>query len=277
MRDSDCVSFLQWALPRLGMRWPGYRKVRGQVCKRIGRRLRQLDLENLQDYQRWLEEDRDEWQILDSLCRITISRFGRDRGVFRVLTTEILPRLVERARANDRGAIRIWSAGCGAGEEPYSVVILSQHRHSSQMPLRILATDAADHQIRRARAAVYPASSLRELEPAIRDRAFERVEPDSFQLAEEHRKAIEFRQQDLRSEMPTGPFDLILCRNLVFTYFDTERQLAILAAFKRRLAGGGYLVLGSHEALPVADDDLLPIPDCPCILGPVPPSVGKPS
>lgn len=81
-RDAQWVSFLQWALPRLGLRWPGFRKVRRQVIKRIARRIEALQLGDLDSYRRYLETHEQEWLRLDDFCRITISRVYRDRRVF---------------------------------------------------------------------------------------------------------------------------------------------------------------------------------------------------
>jgi chemotaxis protein methyltransferase CheR len=80
MSDSQCVVFLQWALPRLRVRWAGFRKVRRQVCRRVWRRARELGLADLVAYRAYLEEHPEEWALLDSMARITISRFYRDRG-----------------------------------------------------------------------------------------------------------------------------------------------------------------------------------------------------
>ena len=82
MREEECTLFLQWALPRLDLAWPGFRKVRNQVCKRLRRRMRDLGVESYAAYREKLEADPAEWQALDSFCRITISRFCRDRGTF---------------------------------------------------------------------------------------------------------------------------------------------------------------------------------------------------
>ena len=97
MKDESCICFLQWALPRLHMRWPGFKKVRGQVCKRLGRRLEELQLADLKNYRMYLEDNPLEWHILDSLCRITISRFYRDKGIFDSLYSHVLPELIEKA------------------------------------------------------------------------------------------------------------------------------------------------------------------------------------
>jgi chemotaxis protein methyltransferase CheR len=98
MTDQDCVAFLQWSLPRLGMRWQGFRKVRGRVCKRIDRRVRELGLADAAGYRAFLQENAHEWNVLDSLCRVTISRFYRDRELFRFLEREVLMKL---SRATD--------------------------------------------------------------------------------------------------------------------------------------------------------------------------------
>jgi chemotaxis protein methyltransferase CheR len=92
--DQECVEFLQWALPRMQMRWSGFRKVRRQVCRRIQRRMQVLE-KDVQGYREFLEAEPEEWDVLDALCRITISRFYRDRAVFAYLQTTVLPALAE--------------------------------------------------------------------------------------------------------------------------------------------------------------------------------------
>ena len=83
VKDAECIHFLQWSLPRLGLRWAGFRRVRGQVCKRLRRRLAVLGLRDLWDYRALLETDAAEWRQLDGLCRVSISRFYRDQEVWR--------------------------------------------------------------------------------------------------------------------------------------------------------------------------------------------------
>ena len=111
MNDRDCVDLLQWALPRLRLRWAGFRKVRRQVCRRIRRRLRELDLTVMGAYRTYLEAHPEEWSHLDRLCRISISRFYRDRGVFDRLAEEVIPRLVETVLRRGQRELGCWSAG----------------------------------------------------------------------------------------------------------------------------------------------------------------------
>jgi chemotaxis protein methyltransferase CheR len=251
MRDEECVSFLQWALPQLRARWPGFRKVRGQVCKRVARRLRTLDLPDVSAYRAYLETHSGEWTYLDELCWIPISRFYRDRAVFDHLAKKILPRVAEAAKARGELRVKAWSAGCGAGEEPYTLHLLwrlSVQQQFPQVELEILATDIDREQLDRAQTACYPRGSLKELPPDWIRIAFE--EGDRYRLRPEFRSGVEFREQDIRRELPEGPFSLILCRNVVFTYFEEALQREIAVGIHERLIPGGVLVLGIHEALP---------------------------
>src|SRR5690242_9500744 len=123
MHEDECAAFLQWALPRLRLRWAGFRKVRRQVCKRLRRRLDELRLKSLEQYRSRLEADPLEWAVLDHLCRITISRLYRDKWVFDFLGRVILLDLTQAASLHSR-PIRCWSAGCASGEEVYTLKIL---------------------------------------------------------------------------------------------------------------------------------------------------------
>ena len=112
----------------------------------------------------------------------------------------------------------------------------------------ILATDADSHLLARARRACYPGSSLREL-PAKWRAVFEQS-GDEFCLGPEYRTSVRFLAQDIRREVPTGRFDLVLCRHLVFTYFQAPLQAAIARRLIEVLLPGGLLLLGCHESLP---------------------------
>ncbi|MDJ0949285.1 MAG: CheR family methyltransferase [Alphaproteobacteria bacterium] len=257
MKDIDCVAFLQWSLPRLALRWPGFRKVRRQVCKRLTRRLRELALADVAAYRRYLDDHPDEWRILDGFCRITISRFCRDRHVFELLAERVLPTLAEAA-ARDRRTLSAWSAGCGSGEEVYSLRLLWDLALAQDWPettLQILGTDIDPVLLERARAGCYPPGCLREVPDAWRETAFA-DRAGLFCLRAEFRHGVAFHQEDIRETMPAGPFDLVLCRNLAFTYFTLSLQAQVLAGIAERMRSGGVLVIGGHEQLP-ADAEAL--------------------
>jgi chemotaxis protein methyltransferase CheR len=206
-RDDACVGFLQWALPRLGLRWAGYRRVRRQVCRRVARRRADLGLADLDAYRARLATDPAEWAALAALMPVTISRFARDRAVFDALDRTVIPAL-----ARPGAGLRVWSAGCASGEEAYTVALLWP-------AAEVLATDIHDAVLARARRAAYPSSSVRELTAEERERGFTRRGSDHV-LRPQMAARVTVARHDLHDPPPSGgPFDLVLCRNVAWTYF----------------------------------------------------------
>jgi chemotaxis protein methyltransferase CheR len=126
---------------------------------------------------------------------------------------------------------------------------LALEQQFPELKLQILATDIDGEQLDRARVACYTRGSLRQLPAAWIGAAFKESD-DRYCLRPEFQAGVEFRQQDIRYELPNGPFDLVLCRNLAFTYFEEELQREIASSLYDRLVPGGVLVLGIHEVLP---------------------------
>jgi chemotaxis protein methyltransferase CheR len=243
---------LRWALPKLGLRWEGFRGLHGQVCKRIARRVRSLGLASVAEYRARLEQEPAEWVALDKLCRVTISRFYRDRGVFDRLAEDVLPTLAQRALDEGRHEISAWSAGCASGEEPWTLHLVWRMALAARYPelsFVVRASDSDEDLLLRARAACYGPGSLRELPDVWRERAFLPVE-GGYQLGDELREGVTFVHEDLRSAAPGGGFDLVLCRNAAFTYFAEDLQRLTLERFRACLLPGGILVIGRHEKLP---------------------------
>ncbi|ATB29366.1 CheR family methyltransferase [Melittangium boletus] len=252
MTDAECQELLRWAAPRLGLRLVGFRRVRGQVCKRVGRRMKALGVPGLSAYLALLEEDATERALLDALCRVTVSRFYRDQAVFDALREPLLPQVLASARARGETRLRVWSAGCASGEEPYSVSVLFRRGLAPRFPdfhLELVATDADAALLERARRGCYSRATLRELPSEWVGEAFT-SEADEVCLRPEYREGLDFRCEDLREQMPEGPFHLVLCRNVAFTYFAPPVQQRVLAGLMERLVPGGLLVIGSQESLP---------------------------
>ncbi len=264
MKDVDCVAFLQWALPRLGLDWHGFRRVRRQVCRRVSARIRAAGLADAHAYRDRLESDSAEWQALARLCTIPISRFYRDREVFDCLGAAVLPALANAACRRGDGHLQCWSAGCASGEEPYTLVLqwrLSLAQRFPELNLQVLGTDVDASLLERARAACYRASSLEALPAAWREQAFER-RGKLFCLREDYRGGVALEQQDLLADLPPRQFDIVLCRNMAFTYFSDDRQSLALGRVASRLRPGGALVVGVHERLPASNVVFEPWPGC---------------
>jgi len=252
MKDDDCILFLQEVLPRLQLRWHGFLKVHRQVCKRVRRRIALLGLSDVQAYRAWLDTHPDEWRVLDAFCQITISRFYRNKRVFQCLETDVIPHIVQRIQRDGEQTLTVWSAGCGSGEEPYTLALLWAFCLAPMFPgikFNILASDANADVIHRMREACYSGTSLKDLPSRWREAAFSRNE-NRFCLREPYRMNIEIRHQDIRRGVPNGLFHLLLCRNLVFTYFDEKLQCETGQHLSNRVREGGSLVIGAHEQLP---------------------------
>jgi chemotaxis protein methyltransferase CheR len=223
-----------------------------------------LSISTAKQYREQLEHSPEEWGELDAACRITISRFYRDRAVFDALRLRFLPELGERA-VRDHRPMRCWSAGCCSGEEPYTLALalrLDVQRQIPGMTYEILATDVDAVVLDRARKGCYPPGALVELPRDWLLEAFQ-AEASEWCLTPEYRQGIRWARQDIRHTVPEGPFDLILCRNLVFTYLSAPMQQTVTGALHERLQPAGLLVVGSHEHLPDAErfarQDKLPI------------------
>jgi chemotaxis protein methyltransferase CheR len=252
MSRRETIAFLQWAVPRLGLRWAGYRNVRGQVEKRVGRRVAELALPDLAAYRARLETDPAEWQVLSGLCGVTISRFYRDRCVWEAIADEVLPRAAEAALAARQTELRCWSLGCASGEEPYTLAIAWELKLVERYPglrLSVVGTDFDERVLARARTAEYEASSLRELPEGWRDQAFELRGP-WLRVRDRFRAGVDLRREDIRVSLPERRFRVILCRNFVFTYFDEALQQRTLQGILERMEEGGFLVIGRHERPP---------------------------
>ena len=246
-REEECIKFLQWCLPRMGLRWRGFRKVRRQVCRRISDREAELSITSLSDYRDYLLQNPSECTHLRHCCRVTISRFYRDRAIFNALRWEVLPNLLKSHAYLE--PLRVWSCGCASGEEVYTLRLIWEKLAHKECTLDIVATDTDVELLRRAEAGLYSESSLRELPGIWKAHYFEPRE-GRYRIRDSLRISITWLEQDVLNETPVGPFDLVMCRYLVFTYYDLALQGTILSRIAKLLNPGGALILGQTEELP---------------------------
>jgi chemotaxis protein methyltransferase CheR len=162
-----------------------------------------------------------------------------------------MPELAARVRSLPEPRFPIWCIGCAAGEEVYTLRLLweSLQQDFAEIDFHVLGTDVDANQIERARIGCYPESVLRELPDHLRQRAFEKQNGELC-LLPPFKNQIEFRIQDIRREAPNEIFSLVLCRNVAFTYFSEEEQLAVSKTIHSCLSPCGVLVLGKHEQVP---------------------------
>jgi len=228
----------------------------------------ELGLSDFPAYEVYLDDHPEERQILDSILQITISRFYRDRRVFGILCSSVLPSLAKDILLHGGDEVRCWTAGCCSGEETYTLQILwklcvlpAVHK---DLPLRIIATDINHDVLKRAQEGNYSESSLRDLPKELSEQAFAQS-GKFYAIRNTFRENIEFLEQDVRLQLPEGFFHIIFCRNLVFTYFEEALQRQILSGIIERLHVGGILVVGIHESLPKGVTGVIQYGENPCI------------
>jgi chemotaxis protein methyltransferase CheR len=226
-----------------------------KLCHAIKTRMAQQQLSSPEAYYQLVSVDtaasRQEWEDLVLLLTVGESYFLRDSGQFSLLRHRILPELIERNRTTH--SLRIWSAGCSTGEEPYSLAILVRELlpYRDDWDVVILGTDVNKEAIATARRGVYRQHSLRTLDHGLRQRYFHQHRSD-WELDERFRSMVSFRQLNLLKDVFPDPttnlsdFDLIVCRN-VFIYFDRTAVTQVITKFTRTLQAGGYLLTGHAE------------------------------
>lgn len=221
------------------------------TVSRLARRLRVLQLDDFRAYCSLLEGPNGADERLEMLLLLTtnVTRFFREDHHFEALKTSILPPLVDRARSG--GRVRIWSAACSSGEEPYSIAItlLEAFPDALRHDIRILATDIDTNMIRAGRTARYRRLTDDDISDARLRKHFVPVpdEPECWHVAEDVRQLVTFGALNLQEPWPMrGTFDAIFCRNVVI-YFDSATQARLWTRFADILSPGGTLFIGHSE------------------------------
>lgn len=219
--------------------------------RRIAVRMRACAVEGYGEYRERLKQDPVELEKLKDALTINVTRLYRNPETWAKLRETVLPQLLKLRESG----IRVWSAGCSSGEEPYTLALCiaeeAERAGRSGWAARstILATDIDEAVMAKARAARYPASSFMEMPPALAERYFRPVDGGDREVVGAIKRMVEVRRQDLlRDPAPGAGFDLVVCRNVVI-YFDRDGQERLFDRFADALAPGGYLLLGKVETL----------------------------
>ena len=231
---------------------------RALVCARLGKRLRHYGYRTFGEYYEHLrarDSHGEELVRMINALTTTKTEFFREAHHFAFLGREVLPRLASRAAAGAPRHLRIWSAGCSSGEEPYSVAltVLDALPQPGRWDVRILASDIDTEMLAWGMGGAYPAERLEGVPAGLRGRYFvpERGDREGWmRLRPEVRALVTFRRINLRDDgWPIrSAFDGIFCRNVTI-YFDRALQQAVVARLVDLLKPGGYLFLGHSESL----------------------------
>ena len=219
---------------------------------RMTNMLRERGLTNFQQYLDILFKDSSGKEVTTLLNKLTtnLSYFMREPDHYQYLRDSILPQLV-RTHGHNRD-LRIWSAGCSAGQEAYTTAMVLDEFFGPQKHLwdtRILASDISMRVLEKAKQGIYPADDIRDIPPAWRNKYFKLLPNGQYQVCEKIRNEVIFRSINLVDAFSfRKPFDVIFCRN-VMIYFDGPTKERLVEKFYQVLGEGGYFFIGHSESI----------------------------
>lgn len=214
-----------------------------QMKRRIDALIAKHKYPGYKEYVNALKTDQNLFEEFVNYLTINVSEFWRNPEQWKVLEESVVPELIKTKGKR----LKVWSAACSTGDEPYSLVMLL----SKFMPLHdihILATDIDKQVLEKARAGLYNQKSLAGLPEEFKKKHFTKVGLSNYQIHDDIKKCVEFKQGNLlKDKYPTG-LDLIVCRN-VLIYFTDEAKTDVYRKFNASLNSGGFLFVGSTEQI----------------------------
>jgi chemotaxis protein methyltransferase CheR len=248
MSDKQFDFFRDLAKAQAGITLPDYK--RNMVYRRVSRRLTALKLKDFGSYQEFLLAPKNVAEIEFFVNALTTNKteFFRENHHFEHLAEVVLPGLVKRQDTSRK--LRIWSAGCSSGQEPYSIAMTLAESLTdlARWDAKILATDIDTAMIEHGRRGIYPATEILPVPLPLREKYID-MQANSGRMSAALRGLITFNQLNLHGPWPMkGKFDVILCRNVII-YFDKPSQCELFDRFANLMADGAYLYIGHSESL----------------------------
>jgi len=244
--EHDVVALLDYLRNSRGFDFTGYK--RASLLRRIDKRLQTLGMTTYADYTDYLEVHPEEFSLLFNTILINVTRFFRDPAAWDYLAAEIVPQIVKRKEPGE--SLRIWSAGCASGEEPFTLAMVLAESLGVELlseRAKIYATDVDEDALNQARQGTYSAAEIEDVPEALRDKYFDRA-AKRYVLHKDLRGSVIFGRHDLVQDAPISHVDLLMCRNTMI-YFNAETQSKILSRFRFAINQNGFLFLGKSETL----------------------------
>jgi two-component system, chemotaxis family, CheB/CheR fusion protein len=244
--DSGFDALLDFLRRSRGFDFTGYKRT--SLERRFIKRMEAVDCNSFGEYLDYLEVHPDEYEQLFDTLLINVTEFFRDPPAWQHLSAEVLPELL--GVKEDAEPIRVWSAGCATGQEPYTAAMMLAEALGEQAYLervKIYATDIDEGALGIARLAAYTHKEAESVPPELRERYFERAD-QHLAFREDLRRTVIFGRNNLVSDAPISRLDLLICRNTLI-YFNAETQADILRHFHFALREHGALMLGKSEMM----------------------------
>jgi len=231
------------------------------LARRLDSRMSDVGATTYAEYSRVLDKDRAEYPKLLNCIGINVTDFFRDPAAFNALWGALEEVLLQKTEKGQR-IVRIWSAGCSEGQEPYTIGIIMREilgEMASDYTISIYATDIDDDAIMKGKAGVYPAGKLKSVSGQFLAKYFS-LGDGGYSVKDSVKQMVKFFRHDLLTGNYQENFDLIVCRNLII-YLGKDAQVKIMRNFHKALHPGGYMFLGSSEMVPPQLSGLFEIVD----------------
>ena len=216
------------------------------LSRRIGVRMKMLNLTSSSQYAQLLNSDTNEIGTLYDSLSINVTKFYRDKHVWQVFSNKIIPNLLKNSKPHE--TLRIWSCGCATGEEPYSLAIMfNEALKESKIKFKVLATDINSKALEHARRGLYTSDNLKNLDSLYVTKYFKTNHNGTYKIIDKIKNKVSFSIGDITT-FPVSYLDVIFCRNLLI-YYGKDAQDLIFKKFHTVLKSNRYLVLGMDETL----------------------------
>lgn len=218
--------------------------------RRIVQRIKALQLQSFEQYYYYLTYDPKASQEIDYLFDVITTNetyFFREQKQLKAFIEEIVPEILSK-----KGKIRIWSAGCSSGEEPFTIaMLLNEYNYFQKASIDIFASDLSQDAISKARKGIYKENSFRNCPEYFKKKYFEEISPGTYKIKDEIKEKVSYGKLNLLDTSRIyllGYLDVIFCRNVII-YFDEESKKKVVEMFYDRLYPQGFLLLGHSESL----------------------------
>ena len=244
--DESFEALLRFVRDSRGFDFTGYK--RGSLMRRVRHRMDQAQCETFDDYLDVLQADSDEFDALFNTILINVTSFFRDPEAWDLITGEVVSGLLAERSPTD--PIRVWSAGCATGQEPFTIAMVfaeAMGTEAFRQRVKIYATDVDEEALAEARLATYDTRQLESVPEPLREKYFEKI-GGHYAFHKDLRRAVVFGRNDLVKDAPISRVDLLVCRNTLM-YFNAETQRNIVKRLHFALGLRGTLFLGHAEML----------------------------
>lgn len=220
---------------------------RSILDSRIKESLREKQLTTVEEYYKLITSDKEEMKIFLDSITTNLTRFFRNIPHFEALVNYVLPHLMELKKKSGDYKIRVWSAGCSTGEEPYTIAMLLADKLPSPFTFEIMASDISLKSLMVGKAGYYPEPRVQGIPQNYLEKYFTKTEK-GYQVKQELMNKIRFDYHNLKNDSGARNLDIIFCRN-VLIYFDEAAQKAVIDRFYNSMSSQSYLFIGHSESL----------------------------